>query len=420
MMNNVICIGTNIFRIYLIRRFIQVLTGGKQEKRWKELLAGGIYLLLNTGLYLTLHLAWVNVATNLIGISLLASLYTRSVKKNIFVNGVVNVINIACDTVIMILFADYQDGQEFNQIYSLVSALLFFVCVLLAEKLISHKDKTDTDAVQSIPLVLVPLCSIAIVSYMVVRTREPNADVTIISIGLMVVNFLIIYLYNMLAQSYAHKYENDMLKQKIQMYANQLDITLRSEDEVRELRHDMKHHMNEVKLLAARGDTDSIEKYIDSMSEFLQNPDELVASGNMEIDSVLNYMLHKAKQSLATVEVKAQIPEDMKHSFDVNIILGNLLENAIEAAEQTDEKKLSVAVYFKQEILRIEIVNSYSGKLKRTGNRLFTTKADTERHGIGLQSVKSIVEKYNGIMDVSSKDNIFKVSLILYMADFEE
>lgn len=135
---------------------------------------------------------------------------------------------------------------------------------------------------------------------------------------------------------------------------------------------------------------------------------------------MLNYMLHKAKQSLTAVEVKVQIPEDMKHSFDVNIILGNLLENAIEAAVKTEEKKLSVEVYWKQEVLWVEIANSYSGKLKCTSSKLLTTKEDAERHGIGLQSVQKIVEKYNGVMDVSSEDHIFKVSLILYMVDIEE
>lgn len=420
MMNNVICIGINIFRIYLIQRFVQVLTGGKQESRWKELLAGGIYLLLNTGLYLALHLAWVNIVTNLIGISLLASLYTRSVRKNLFVNCIVSVISMACDTVTTMLFVEYHDGEGFNQIYSAITVFLLFICVLIAERVLSYKDRKNKDTVQNLPLILVPLCSTTMLVYMCLQVREPNMEVMVVSMGLLIVNFLILYLYNMLEKSYAHKYENDLLKQKVQMYANQMDIMLHSENKVRELCHDMKHHMNEVKLLAGSGDTESIEKYIDKMTDFLQNPDELVSSGNMEIDSVLNYMLHKAKKSLTTVEVKVQIPEDMKHSFDVNIILGNLLENAIEAAEQTKEKKLSVEVYWRQEVLRVEIANSYSGKLKRTGGKLLTTKEDAALHGIGLQSVRKIVEKYNGVMDVASEDNIFKVSLILYMADLED
>lgn len=270
MMNNVICIGTNIFRIYLIRRFVQVLTGGKQEKRWKELFVGSVYLLLNTGLYLTLHLALVNLVTNLIGISLLASLYTKSFRKNLFVNCVITVIAISCDTVATMLFVDYHDGEGFNQIYSAITVFLLFICVLIAERVLSYKDRQNKDTVQNLPLILVPLCSTTMLVYMCLQVREPNMEVMVVSMGLLIVNFLILYLYNMLEKSYAHKYENDSLKQKIQMYANQMDIMLQSEEKVRELRHDMKHHMNEVKLRAAKGDTDSIEKYIDSMTDFLQ------------------------------------------------------------------------------------------------------------------------------------------------------
>ena len=70
---------------------------------------------------------------------------------------------------------------------------------------------------------------------------------------------------------------------------------------------------------------------------FFEKPSEIVSSGNMEVDSVLNYMLQKAKKMQLNTTVKVAIPEDMKHSFDLNIIIGNLLQNAIDAAVETEE-----------------------------------------------------------------------------------
>ena len=68
----------------------------------------------------------------------------------------------------------------------------------------------------------------------------------------------------------------------------------------------------------------------------------------MEIDSVLNYMLQKAREELETVIVKVMLPEKLKHAFDINVMIGNLLENAIEAARQTEQKYLNVNIALKK------------------------------------------------------------------------
>ena len=188
----------------------------------------------------------------------------------------------------------------------------------------------------------------------------------------------------------------------------------------------MKHHLNELMLLANKHEVSEIQNYLDQMKLFVQNPDELIASGNMEIDSVLNYMLQKAKRELKTVTIKVALPEKVSHSFDVNVLLGNLLENAIEAARETDNKYLSVCVTLKKGVLRIKIENSFlASRLIRKNEQgkipvLLTSKPSADQHGIGLGNVKKIVEKHNGTMEITTQNNIFCVNLILYMAEMEK
>ena len=208
----------------------------------------------------------------------------------------------------------------------------------------------------------------------------------------------------------------------INMYENELEIMKKSYYNIRGLRHDMKHHMNELKLMAGKYDAVEIQDYIDHMEYFLHNPREIVSSGNVEIDSVLNYMLQRAKEELKTVTVKVILPEEIKHSFDLNILLGNLLENAIEAAERTENKYLNVSITLQKGILRIRIDNSFvtestSYKEERDGSRILqTTKKRKELHGIGLKNVKKIVESYNGNMEIHMENDIFSVNIILYMS----
>lgn len=417
MIDIIICVSTNLFRVYLIRRFMQIFFDCREEGKIKQILTYGGFFLINTVTYLTLHLVWVNIICNLAGISLIVLLYTKSIKMNLFVTCSIYLINIGCDTVSTLPFIEYQDGKSFTQIYAVISVFLIFICELLTEKIINERKHVQN--VQNFSLVLVPLCSIMMLCLLIYIKASTVSGLVIISVGLLMANFLIFYLYNMLSRTLSQKYENDVLRQKIQDYSNQIEIMLQGEEKVKALRHDMKHHMSELKLMAMKQENKAIQKYIDDMEAFMENPNEIVSSGNVEIDSVLNYMLQRAKKELHIVNVKMQIPAAVSHFFDLNVILGNLLENAIEAAIQTEEKQLDVDIKLKQGVMRIKIENSFNGRLKKGQKGLLTTKEKKEQHGIGLSNVRKIVEKYNGIMEICPHDNIFCVKLILYMSKIE-
>lgn len=417
MIDIIICVSTNLFRVYLIRRFMQIFFGCREEGKVKQVLAYGGFFLINTVTYLTFHLVWVNIICNLAGISLIVLLYTKSIKMNLFVTCSIYLINIGCDTISVLPFIEYRDGESFTQIYVVISVFLIFICELFTEKIINERKHTEN--VQNFTLILVPLCSVAMLCLLIYTKGNAGFGLVIISVGLLMANFLIFYLYNMLSSTLSQKYENDVLRQKIQNYSNQINIMLQGEEKVKALRHDMKHHMSELKLMAMKNENKAIQKYIDDMEEFIENPNEIVSSGNVEIDSVLNYMLQRAKKELRSVNVKIQIPAAVSHFFDLNVILGNLLENAIEAAMQTEEKQLDVSIKLKQGVMWIKIENSFHGSLKKGQHGLLTTKEKKEQHGIGLSNVRKIVEKYNGIMEICPHDNLFCVKLILYMSRIE-
>lgn len=413
----------------------------------RKLVVCAAFFVINTALYWEFRTAWLNILSNLIGISAIVRLYTKSVKTNIFVSSSVYLINCGCDVAVYSLFTDYRDGNSYHQVYAVIVLFLILICEFLTERLITiHK---NTEITGNFPLILVPVCSIAVICFLIypganagreaaVRTQEAAAGIreaagwedspggretAIVSLGLLVVNFLMLYLYNLLLQSLSQKYETAMLEQKVQVYAGQLETIRQSEEKIRSLRHDMKHHMNEIKLLANRANVPEIQEYIDRMETYIQNPDEIVSSGNMEIDSVLNYMLQKAREKLETVTVRVMLPEKVKHDFDVNVLLGNLLENAIEAAAQTEQKYLKLDITLKRGVLKLRIENSFLPEGleegERQGSRVFlTTKREKGQHGIGLESVRRIVEAHDGTMEVTPRDGLFCVNLILYMQAF--
>ena len=151
------------------------------------------------------------------------------------------------------------------------------------------------------------------------------------------------------------------------------------------------------------------------MQAYLENPHEYISSGNQEVDSLMNYMLNRAKTVLNHVNYEINIPKELAiRSFDLNVIVGNLLENAIESAEQSKERWLELFLNYERGMLFIRVRNSYDNAIKRKGEIYITTKKEKRIHGIGLQNVKNVVDTYKGDMQISDKDNIFDVKIILY------
>ncbi len=422
MLDFMICALTNLFRIFLIGRCASIFLGADVEKKKKHIVYG-CFFVINTVLFWEFHTVWINMICNLMGIGAIVWLYTKSVRTNLFITGTIYLVNCGCDVAATSLFVNYRDEGAYNQIYAVISFFLIFMCELVIEKMITiHKDAEDA---QNISLVLMPICSSIVIILLIYTDTCTGIGLTIVSIGLLIANFLMLYLYNLLLHSISQQYEMEMLKTQLQAYANQLNVVLRGEEKIKALRHDIKHHLSELMLLANKHDVAEIQKYIDEMNSFLKNPNEIVSSGNLEIDSVLNFMLQKAEKELKTVDIKVMLPEKVRHSFDINVMLGNLLENAIKAAGKTENKYLSVHIKLKRGILKVKIENSFESSyiLRKEQNRkdtiLKTTKPFTKQHGIGLKNVKKIVEKYNGTMAVTAQKGIFCVNLLLYMARME-
>ena len=118
------------------------------------------------------------------------------------------------------------------------------------------------------------------------------------------------------------------------------------------------------------------------------------------------------------VETKISIPEKLNlHSFDLNVVLGNLLDNAIDASVQTKEKELKIMMKLDKGVLFLNICNSCRGIAEGKRSILETTKSDKMNHGIGLKNVRRIVEKYHGDMEFLCENGSMKADIMIYVKD---
>lgn len=240
--------------------------------------------------------------------------------------------------------------------------------------------------------------------------------VILTSFVLLLINFLVMYLYEMLLKDYEQTYQARILEQEVSAYREQLELIDTSQKMLASLRHDIKHHLLSILHMANSGETEKIQKYVEKMIKMTVNKKEYVLSGNSDIDSILNYMIQKAKDKGIEVRTSIKIATQMKiDCFDLNVILGNLLENAIEATEKTSNKYIQIGLELERNIIFVEIENSYVGKIIKSGKKFSTTKMDKTKYGLGIENVKSILNKYNGELQITFDDSTFKVNAMMYL-----
>ena len=134
---------------------------------------------------------------------------------------------------------------------------------------------------------------------------------------------------------------------------------------------------------------------------------EYSKTGNKDVDSLINYELTLASEFGTEIICDIELPEQLNiTSFDMTIILGNLLDNAIEALRQSKKKLLIITIKYMKGIIRIDIENTYDSNYKR--------KPDGREHGIGLLSVMNTLEKYHGNLKTFPEDNRYHTTVVLF------
>ncbi len=122
------------------------------------------------------------------------------------------------------------------------------------------------------------------------------------------------------------------------------------------------------------------------MSDAVDVGKEYVKTGNRNIDSIINYKVHEARVHNIIVKTHINIPKEFNiSSFDLIVILGNLIDNAIEALDKTINKKLEIELIFKKGVFYINIKNDFNGEIIKKNDLFETTKRNKKIHGLGLK-----------------------------------
>ena len=414
MMKALIIFVTNILRTVVNYRFVKIF-GGNREKNIIELTLWGLFCIATYVFHMVYSSLVINVIVNLLFLIILVRLYTNKLTKCLFVASLIYIVNMACDGLVYILFTRYTIGQNIEEYYGVITVLFIMIIEKIIEKVIKVEDNFDISKKYWIAFIIVPLIS-AFITYNVITgilTEDNRIIVAVIVSGILINNMIIFFLYSSVLVAHKERLTKNILEKQIEAYENQMMIYEESQKKYNDLKHDLKHHVMFLQSLIKNKD-DNLIQYLTKLEKNYDCPQALVNCGNSEVDRILNYMLSQIREPLNKLEVTAKIPKEIQYElYDLNIILCNLLDNAIYAAVNSEQKSLIINMYMRKTMLFIEISNSYNNLIKHSNNRFITTKANG--HGIGLEHVKKTVEKTNGIMDIKYDENIFSVKVMIYI-----
>ena len=193
---------------------------------------------------------------------------------------------------------------------------------------------------------------------------------------------------------------------------------------IRGMRHDMKNTISVIMQLAA-GKEEGLQAYLEELSRTMDRLEFRFKTGNMVVDTLLNMKYHEAVRGMPDLRMDADkllLPRGVQiHSYDIGIILGNAVDNAIEACRKLKAKEpgedafIRISSLQKGNLLILKVENSFDGRLVLKAKEEFpvTDKADRENHGIGLINIRSTAEKYQGTMDFKVKGRVFILSVMM-------
>ena len=185
--------------------------------------------------------------------------------------------------------------------------------------------------------------------------------------------------------------------------------------QMRTWRHDYKNHLQVMKAHLDMGEYRELSDYILHLDEELTQISKVIETGNLALDAILNSKISMARAKEIKVNVKVVLPPELSVAdSDLCILLGNLLDNAIEGCESQKEGEkrfLRVYVGVLREQLYLSVVNSYGARIKKENGRYPSAKAADR--GLGLLSIDSIAARYHGYVNRKNDESVFATEVLL-------
>lgn len=304
---------------------------------------------------------------------------------------------------------------------SLLAKVILFLIVLIIRKQFGKKSMEMMLDTEWLRFLFFPVFTIVAVSAMLsvfgyVQTVEQANLLFVIAFGMMGMNIVVFYLINDVAEREAQMHENKVFqiqaKNQLEMYRSIFE----NFDNQKRKTHEYKNQISCIESLLDKKQYSKLEEYVKKIYGSLNNEPDAINTNNVIVNAILNTKYQEAEAKGIVFVFRVNDLSELKiKDEDVVTILANLLNNAIEACETCEDKKVIRFKFVKEEdMVIIAVKNTFSYDVVYENGEIKSTKISNENeHGVGIKNVLKIIEKYGGAYVIEDKNKEFYFSIII-------
>lgn len=413
---------TNVYWTYTIFKFMNIFFDTRKTSRRVEAAAYLLFFAVISAIYLFVNIPIVLMVSNLAAFILMSYIYESTMKKRLLSAVFIYLILMGVEMIVALISGYFNfpifATNNYSSIYGLVICrVLTYVVVLILNNFKNIKKGESVPNSNWFCIVLIPVASLYII-LLLFQAREISAQQVIAGVMLLLlINFLTFYLYDVITAALSQRMENMLILEQNKYYERQFEFMKTSLQTTSMIKHDLKNHMFSIRSLIESGDKNGSLDYVANIMTNIRTKQNYSTSGNTVIDSIINFKFQEAEQKGIKTTLDITMPENLEiPSFDMTIVLGNLLDNAIRAAHEVEENPfINSKIKYDKGRLLIQIDNSFVGQIRKENGKFLTTKDDPINHGKGLENIGKVLQKYDGSMSIDYSENVFSVTLLMYV-----
>ena len=421
-------LGINLIETLIMLDFITRYLGCKYNDQRK------IIGFISAWLVLFLELCLINYVLPFEGIIAFIPIVVRFIYALMFLNGSVLLklwISALTEIILMIVAVGsnlgicYIIGYNPNDMITvfnitrIISVIIVHIIIFYATRVIlRYRYKNPIDKQSWFLLILIPTISLISLSALMLAAMDYEAIKGYILVGMasiVIANIITYYFFEQLNKRYETNLKMKLLEQNNENALRNIEQANAYVEQMKAVRHDMNNQLAIIHNLASAGKTEEMMSYIDTLTNnYLPDIQSYIHTDNDAFDAIMNSKIAVCNQKHIFIEVKEKKNSlDGLNAVDTGILFGNLLDNAVEAADKTENRRITVDIQTQGEYLSILVTNSISASVLGNNSELETSKKDKDLHGIGIKNIRALVSKYDGMIQFYEEANEFCCHILL-------
>lgn len=314
--------------------------------------------------------------------------------------------------------------ENFNLsfVMGLFCLMLMFCVIMLIRKSYSKKMGYMLTELEWLRFSIFPIfCLITIVALMFNFEFVENGRQGLILIwivgGLVVMNILVYGLLTDALKRESELSEYKVIQERGKNNTEMYQSAINNYNEQRKIVHEFKNHIECISSLLHHEEYERVNKYISQIQVTMNHNHDLMDTNNKLVNVILNSKYTEACEKNILFVVKANDLSSINmEDQDLVIVLSNLINNAIEACERSEKKVIKLKLVRENKRLIVSATNSYDCEPVKVAGKYITSKSeDIQYHGIGIENIKEVVERYQGTYAIKCENNEFLFSILLPM-----